>query len=183
MKGDLLPAAVADALENEMNVKDYERTIFLKKPEKKDIRTQRCFPKNSEPELYLLGLALAVLFVALGAGIYTGALASLITKFSEPCLFHRLTGLYCPGCGGTRAVYALFRGQIARACFYYPAVPYFAALYLIFMVTQTLEWSTKGKIPGLRYQNLYLYVGLLLLLGNWVVKNAVVILFHVQVMG
>jgi hypothetical protein len=32
-----------------------------------------------------------------------------------PCLFHALTHLYCPGCGVTRALYALLHGDIALA--------------------------------------------------------------------
>jgi Protein of unknown function (DUF2752) len=32
-----------------------------------------------------------------------------------PCLFHALTGLYCPGCGGTRAVYQLLHGHVLLA--------------------------------------------------------------------
>ena len=28
-----------------------------------------------------------------------------------PCVFYRLTGLYCPGCGNSRSVRALLRGQ------------------------------------------------------------------------
>ncbi|WP_419563409.1 DUF2752 domain-containing protein [Ruminococcus sp.] len=29
-----------------------------------------------------------------------------------PCYIHHFTGLYCPGCGATRAVYALVNGDI-----------------------------------------------------------------------
>ena len=29
-----------------------------------------------------------------------------------PCLFHMMTGAYCPGCGGTRAVKSLLKGEI-----------------------------------------------------------------------
>lgn len=35
-----------------------------------------------------------------------------------PCIFHELTGLYCPGCGATRAMIALSRGNIYQAIRY-----------------------------------------------------------------
>jgi len=36
------------------------------------------------------------------------------------CMFHRLTGLECPGCGGTRAFFALARGDLATSLRYNP---------------------------------------------------------------
>jgi len=36
-------------------------------------------------------------------------------NFYPVCQFHRLTGLNCPGCGGTRALYALLHGDFATA--------------------------------------------------------------------
>ena len=35
--------------------------------------------------------------------------------FYPVCQFHRLTGLNCPGCGMTRALYALLHGDFASA--------------------------------------------------------------------
>lgn len=35
--------------------------------------------------------------------------------FYPVCQFHRLTGLNCPGCGATRALYALLHGDISIA--------------------------------------------------------------------
>jgi hypothetical protein len=35
--------------------------------------------------------------------------------FYPVCQFHRLTGLNCPGCGATRALYALLHGDFATA--------------------------------------------------------------------
>jgi hypothetical protein len=35
--------------------------------------------------------------------------------FYPRCLFHQLTGLNCPGCGGLRAVHQLLHGQLVAA--------------------------------------------------------------------
>ena len=35
--------------------------------------------------------------------------------FYPVCLFHKLTGLNCPGCGGTRAAYQLLHGHLLLA--------------------------------------------------------------------
>jgi hypothetical protein len=35
--------------------------------------------------------------------------------FYPRCQFHQLTGLNCPGCGSTRALYALLHGQLQSA--------------------------------------------------------------------
>lgn len=37
------------------------------------------------------------------------------------CNFRRFLGLYCPGCGATRSLLALFSGHPLRACLLYPA--------------------------------------------------------------
>lgn len=39
-------------------------------------------------------------------------------SFWPRCLFHALTGLYCPGCGGTRALYWLLHGEFFRSLRY-----------------------------------------------------------------
>ncbi|HTQ52051.1 MAG TPA: DUF2752 domain-containing protein [Candidatus Acidoferrales bacterium] len=55
------------------------------------------------------------------AGVLLGAAAVLYFfnpskyGFYPVCQFHQLTGLNCPGCGGTRAVYQLLHGHVLRA--------------------------------------------------------------------
>ena len=55
-------------------------------------------------------------------------LAACYVRFG--CPIRRLTGVSCPGCGMTRALFALFRGDPADAAYCHPmifAVPFFIA--------------------------------------------------------
>lgn len=49
-----------------------------------------------------------------------------------PCFFHEMTGLYCPGCGLTRAMHALVHFDLMRAlrmnAFFIISAPIFALL-------------------------------------------------------
>ena len=52
-------------------------------------------------------------------GLAALALAFLASRgIAVPCLFHRLTGLLCPGCGNTRAAVALMRLELSAALSY-----------------------------------------------------------------
>lgn len=65
--------------------------------------------------------------------LVTGGLFAALLLFDLPeCPLHRLTGLYCAGCGGTRAIRALFHGDVA-ACFRLnPLLPLFPAAAVLF---------------------------------------------------
>jgi hypothetical protein len=53
-------------------------------------------------------VALGVMVILLGFAHITGGLAL-------ECALHKFTGLYCPGCGGTRCASALLHGNFAQA--------------------------------------------------------------------
>ena len=44
----------------------------------------------------------------------------IVLKYNTgiPCAFHKITGLYCPGCGGTRAVISLIKLDLYQAIRY-----------------------------------------------------------------
>ena len=60
--------------------------------------------------------------LALGLFLLAAAMACVVVPKFPPgspaaqrlpkCLFHEWMGLYCPGCGGTRALYALLHGDL-----------------------------------------------------------------------
>lgn len=62
-----------------------------------------------------------------------------------PCLFHSLTGLNCPGCGATRAVYALLHGRIGEAL-HQNALAVIALPFLGFATLKEL-WRWSENLP------------------------------------
>ena len=62
------------------------------------------------------------------------------TWFFPPCFFHRVTGLYCPGCGSTRALHCLLHGEVREAlhnnALIVLALPLFGAMFLVRALSQ-----------------------------------------------
>lgn len=64
-------------------------------------------PYNTYQKILVLILPFALLFLCYLICAFAFKYISL-----PPCYIHHFTGLYCPGCGATRAVYALVNGDI-----------------------------------------------------------------------
>ena len=61
---------------------------------------------------YKVFLFVSVLVLAAGALTFLFFNDPLESRWLPPCLFYKLTGIYCPGCGSTRATYHLIHGNI-----------------------------------------------------------------------
>ena len=64
-----------------------------------------------------------------------------------PCLFRAMTGLYCPGCGGTRAVQYLLQGRLLLSLRYHPLVLY--ALLAVAESHKLCAGKGMGRPPAL----------------------------------
>lgn len=91
-----------------------------------------------------------------------------------PCLFHIITGLYCPGCGGTRAAAALLRGQILKSLVYnpLPAFLLFGGLWCaaaVFLERRRGKASSAGSLP--RPVGRFLWLLLAVTAVEFLIKN------------
>ena len=103
-----------------------------------------------------------------------------VTHFMPPCLFHSLTGFYCFGCGGTRAVLELLRGHILSSLWYHPIVLYTAGLFGWYLLTNAVEWLSHGRLSiGSRYHRWYGIVAVILVIANCILRNVLLIAFHI----
>ena len=114
------------------------------------------------------------------AWITLGVLASafLIWRFAlgEPtvsrCWVWEHWRVYCPGCGGTRALIALARGRMGAALRYHPPVVITLALAGAYLLSQTV-WRLRGRRGWvLHYRPWWPAAIVGLFLANCLVRNA-----------
>lgn len=94
-----------------------------------------------------------------------------LTGFGLPCPFHILTGLYCPGCGNSRALYALVHLRLAEAWQYNYLMPLEAA-YILYVLYCTVRQYLKTGIYRLTIGSEtvgWVFLGILLVW--WLVRN------------
>lgn len=130
---------------------------------------------NTDRTMYELGL------VALGI-VIAAVLLYCITGFNilgvkYPCVFNRVTHLCCPGCGGTRSVRALLRGEILTSLYDYPPFLYGLVVYVIFMVRCFLakHFGIAKSKDGAVIKYIYIFIALIMI--QWIVKLVAQICF------
>lgn len=132
--------------------------------------------KQYDTAFYIAGLIVIALMIAVIVvfQVFGTAWLALLPK----CYFHIVTGYYCPGCGGTRAVISLLKGKIIKSFFYHPLVLYVAILGGWFMISQTIERISRARIKiALHFRTIYLWIALILIIANFVIKNGALLIW------
>lgn len=100
----------------------------------------------------------------------------LLYFFVEPkdgnlpkCVFHEITGLYCPGCGVQRSFHALLKGDILEAfdfnllfILFLPLIVYFIIIFLL---------DKKHAPSSFIYKKKFSILVLVIVLGFWLLRN------------
>ena len=127
--------------------------------------------RSLEDQLYIAGW-IFLLVGSIGSFLYLHIIVPRLQGYT--CVVYRLFGIYCPGCGGTRAVRFLLQGRVLKSLYYHPIVVYTAVFGSWFMSSQTIQRLSKGKIAiGMHYRDIYLWIALGLVLANCLIKNLV----------
>lgn len=87
-----------------------------------------------------------------------------------PCLFHQLTGLNCPLCGGQRMVWAILHGRFNEAFHHNPL--FFCLTPIIIVLLALWVWDKKMRCRmRIFYSDRALLFYLVLLLLWCIVRN------------
>lgn len=131
-----------------------------------------------EQGMYITGL---VAFIV-GLPLLLYYTANMEKGMFPPCILNRYLGVYCPGCGGSRALKAFFTGHFLASLYYHPLVMYTAVIYIVFMVSQTLQMCSRGRIRGIRFHHWFLYGAVIVIAVNCLLKNILKFVFGITLM-
>lgn len=103
---------------------------------------------SSRHWLRVRGWIFAALAVAsIGASLTLFLFNPAESRFYPRCLFHSLTGLDCPGCGGLRAAHQLLHGNIRAAFGYNPLLVCLLPLAGYFLLRGVLMKVSGRQLP------------------------------------
>ena len=88
-----------------------------------------------------------------------------------PCVFHSLTGAYCPGCGGTRAILYMLHGNMRLSFQYHPLVIYIVFILLVWLGSFLCSKRWKKMSWLVRKYPIYIFLGVGVIFINWGYKN------------
>ena len=127
---------------DDQTMKRAEMTVQKPARTEADLRKMRlCVTVKTTAFFLLAGVIYIALFRVFGTGV--------------PCLFRRVTGLLCPGCGMSRALGALSRGDIRQAMEYNILSVTLLPVILLYLVFRSVRYVKTGydafRIPELLF--------------------------------
>ena len=91
--------------------------------------------------------------------------------FYPTCVFHRVTGWNCPGCGGLRATHHLLHGEVAAAL-RFNALVVLGAPVVLALAARWLWVRWRGRrVPPRPLATLWIWVLVAVLIGFGIVRN------------
>ena len=102
---------------------------------------------------------------------------------SMPCPFHELFHIYCPGCGGTRALFELFQGHILESLYCNPAV-FLGLILILYYEIGAIVTIIKNNGKCYYYQKGKLIYGYLIIVTLFtVVRNYLLVGMKIDMLG
>jgi len=139
--------------------------------------------KQLDKIFYIMGLIIIGGLICTSILQGTGLLR--LTELGFPCSFKQVTGLPCPGCGGTRAVCFLAEGNLWQSFQNHPFVVYTGLGFILYILWNTIALMQHAlasklqayhkrkdsvKMPIWHFSTVYIYIGIAIIFIQWGIK-------------
>ncbi len=111
--------------------------------------------------LIIAGMAYGVFYIKTGIGI--------------PCIFNKITGLKCPGCGVTHMCAALMKGDVSEAMRSNVVLFFISPLLLYILFGYMWRYIKTGRMWLPKWQTVALYIMIAALVIFAIVRNLIMI--------
>lgn len=85
-----------------------------------------------------------------------------------PCIFHKITGLYCPGCGITRMLKSIINLNYYQAFRYNPLMFILLPFFIIYYILYYIYWLKNKKLV---INNKIWYTLLIIIIFYGIIRN------------
>ncbi len=128
--------------------------------------------------LVLMGIA------GIATVLYFNVSGKELSFSKETCAFPLYFHIYCPGCGGTRAIRYLMRGDVIRSFMAHPIVLYLLILYIQSVCVSIYTIFIKKDMVVRYYVRIWeLWVLLGIVVGSFLIRNLLLIFFGIDFLG
>lgn len=142
-----------------------------------------CMRQREKEETALFYIGWTLVFAAAALALMYRFFPLPFSKLMLPCLVNSTLGIYCPGCGGTRAAAALLHGKFAASFICHPLVLYTAVTGGWFLISQSIERILRHRFKiGMKYRDLYIWAALGIVIVNFIVKNILLLIWHIDLL-
>ncbi len=119
--------------------------------------------RSLKQQLLALGLAVAFCVIYLIFGDMLGVYV--------PCIFRKITHLYCPGCGTTRMLAAILTGDFYQALRYNPLICILLPLAIVYLVDYLINQARGRKSLLVRTPNWFWISMIVVLVIYGIMRN------------
>ncbi len=99
-----------------------------------------------------------------------------------PCMFRTMTGFYCPGCGGTRAVTYLFEGNLIMSFIYHPLILYMVIVGSYMCLYRVISMKSERIKYNYNWEKYAIVVGVFIIIINCILKNYYLIVKGIEIL-
>ena len=135
---------------------------------KKMVKEERKNPKNQKKirehfvfsnmlRLFLAGILYCILM--------------LVSDIRIPCIFYKITGVQCPGCGMSRAILALMHGKWKQAFYYNRLSITLLPVLLLYLLYRSKKYIDDGRVNFHLWEIVFLLCSFIVTIGYGVTRN------------